>query len=304
MMRSPTAFASAFALALGIAALPARADLMFNLDTGNSAISGFTGPYATVDVHLVDATHATVEFTSLTNSGNIYLMGDGGSVAVNVNASSWNVTVPFTSPAAASNAGTGFTPGPYSDGGSGNEDGFGSFNQTVNGFDGFTHSADDVTIELENAGGTWAAANNVLTANPDGYLAAAHIFVTSSPANAANGAIATGFATGSDAPPPFPNLLRFCCLAQVCWAQGSCPGGAGAANNQHRVFPDQSPGQAIGAFFFGDHNTAMVAPWGRTTEGQHRRREPVAIGGSAARDCVLRPGRTAKAPPATSRQRR
>src|SRR5262249_45649905 len=108
------------------------------------------------------------------------------------------------SPAAASNAGTGFTPGPYSDGGAGNEDGFGSFNQTVNGFDGFTHSADDVTIGLQNTSGTWANANSVLTGNSDGHLAAAHIFITPSPANAANGAIVTGFATGSDAPSDVP----------------------------------------------------------------------------------------------------
>src|SRR5215469_3975027 len=73
-MKSPTAFASVFALALGVVAVPARADLIFNLDTGNSAISGFSGPYASVDVHLIDTTHATVEFKSLTNSGNIYLM--------------------------------------------------------------------------------------------------------------------------------------------------------------------------------------------------------------------------------------
>jgi len=203
-LHSPAAFASAFALTLGVAGMPAYADLIFNSDVGNAAISGFAGPYVMVDVHLIDPTHATVEFTSLTNSGNIYLMGDGGSVAVNVNATSWTLTLPPTSPAAASNVGTGFTPGPYSDGGAGNEDGFGSFNQTVNGFDGFTHSADDIKIELQNTSGTWADANSVLTGNAQGQLAAEHIFVTSSPADAANGAIVTGFATGQDAPPTVP----------------------------------------------------------------------------------------------------
>ncbi len=67
-------------------ALNASADSVFNLDTGNSAISGYTGPYASVDVNLTSATMATITFTSLTNSGNIYLMGGGGSVGVNVNA--------------------------------------------------------------------------------------------------------------------------------------------------------------------------------------------------------------------------
>src|SRR5215472_10923201 len=200
-LRSPTAFASAFALTLGVAGMPAHADLIFNSDLGNAAISGFAGPYATVDVHLVDSTHATVEFTSLTNSGNIYLMGDGGSVGVNVNASSWNLSFLKDS-----NSGTGFTNavGFLSDGGAGNEDGFGSFNQTVNTFDGYGHSADDIEIALQNTSGTWADANSVLTGNSQGQLAAAHIFVTSSPANAANGAIVTGFATGQDAPPAVP----------------------------------------------------------------------------------------------------
>ena len=205
MMRSPAAFASAFALALGIAAMPAHADLMFNLGTGNSAISGFPSPYAAVDVHLIDSTHATVDFTSLTNSGNIYLMGDGGSVAVNVNASSWALSFLTDS-----NSGTGFTNSlaNLSNGGAGNEDGFGSFNQTVNTFDGFTHSADDIKIALQNTGGSWADANSVLTGNSQGHLAAAHIFITSSPANQSNGAIVTGFASGSDAPPvPEPGSL-------------------------------------------------------------------------------------------------
>ena len=37
----------------------------------------------------------------------------------------------------------GFTPGPWSNGGVANEDGWGSFNQTVDSFDGYTHSSND-----------------------------------------------------------------------------------------------------------------------------------------------------------------
>src|SRR5436190_7485352 len=137
----------------------ARADVIsFNLGFGNAALSGFTGPYAHVVINLTDATHATITFTSLTNSGNIYLLGDGGSVAVNVNATSWGL-----GSLSAANAGTGFTPGPLSNNGAGNEDGLGSFNQTITSFDGFTHSSDTISFVLTDTSGTWAGAASVLT---------------------------------------------------------------------------------------------------------------------------------------------
>jgi hypothetical protein len=173
--------------------------ISFDLGQGNPAISGYPGPYATVTVNWTDLTHATITFTSLTNSGNIYLLGDGGSVGVNVNATSWTLGT-----ITGSNAGTGFTPGPWSDGGSGNEDGWGSFNQTINSFDGFTSSSDTISFILTDTSGNWATANDVLTGNADGYRAAAHIFVTASPATASNGALATGFATEGDPAAPIP----------------------------------------------------------------------------------------------------
>jgi len=181
---------------MAFTAQPAKADsITFDLTTGNSAISGFTGPYASVLVNRTSATTATITFTSLTADGNIYLLGDGGSVAVNVNATSFTL-----GPITGSNAGTGFTPGPYSDGGSGNEDGFGSFNQTINSFDGYTHSSDSISFSLTDTSGTWASAMAVLLANSGGSLAAAHIFVTADPANGSNGALATGFAANGTVP--------------------------------------------------------------------------------------------------------
>ena len=73
-------------------------------------------------------------------------------------------------------------------------DGFGVLNQTINSFDGFTHSSDNISFTLTNTSGTWADASSVLTPNDKGFSVAAHIFVTSFPADANNGAIATGFA--------------------------------------------------------------------------------------------------------------
>jgi hypothetical protein len=181
----------------------------FNLDLGNSALSGFSGPWATVSVNRTSSTTATITFTSLTNAGNIYLLGDGGTVGVNVNATSWTLGT-----VTGSNAGTGFTPGPYSDGGAGNEDGFGSFNQTINSFDGYTHSSDTVSLDLTDTGGSWASASNVLATNGSGNFAAAHIFVTSSPANASNGALVTGFAAGDGVGS---------CTAQTCGRSVDAP---------------------------------------------------------------------------------
>ena len=172
----------------------ASAVLSFDLNISNLV---YSGPMVRVDVTRLTATTATVEFTSLVNGGNIFLLGDGGSVAANVNAGAWSLTN-----ITGSNAAAGFTPGTYSDAGAGNEDGFGSFNQTVNTFDGYSHSSDYMKLELTNLSGTWGSDSDVLTANASGYRAAAHVFVTSAPANISNGAIITGYAT--EGPPSVP----------------------------------------------------------------------------------------------------
>lgn len=177
-------------------AVNASADMIFDLGLGNSAISSYTGPYAEVDVNWINSTNATITFTSLTNSGNIYLLGGEDAVAVNVNATSW--TLGLLTP---SNTGTGFTPGPLSDTGSGQVSSWGNFNQTIKSFDGYTHSSDKISFSLENTSGTWVNASNVLTNNANGAPAAAHIFVTSDPANTSNGALITGYATVKGATP-------------------------------------------------------------------------------------------------------
>jgi hypothetical protein len=177
----------------------AKADTVYSITVGNSAISGFTGPYGSADVHLVDSTHATITFTSNLGpvAGNSYLFGGTGSVDVNVNATTFTLGA-----ISGTTAGTGFTAGPYSNGGSGNVDGFGVFNQTINSFDGFTHASNTITFSLTDTSGTWASDATVLKANSNGAFVGAHIFVTASPANTANGALATGFAAngGSHVP--------------------------------------------------------------------------------------------------------
>jgi len=165
--------ATAMLAIAGFAFQQARADTYtFNLSIGNPGISGLQGPYAQVSITLTSSTTATVTFTSLTNSGNTYLMGDGGSVALNVNATS------FTASSISGTNSGGGTPGPYTPHyGPQRVDGFGRFNFTITSFDGFAHSSDSITFTLTNTSGTWASALNVLIANNQGAFAASHIFV-------------------------------------------------------------------------------------------------------------------------------
>jgi len=114
-----------------------------------------------------------------------------------VNATSWTL-----GPVAGSNSGTGFTAPTFSNAGSQNVNGFGIFNQVIDSDAGYTHSSDSISLSLTDTSGTWASAMNVLLANNNGSLAEAHIFVTSYPADASNGALATGFAAnGTDSVP-------------------------------------------------------------------------------------------------------
>lgn len=192
-----SAIASAIVFTGAVAAGPASADFIFSLDTGNPAISGFTGPYATVDVHLTDSTHATISFTALDPAGsNDYMMGAAGAVGFNVNGAAAISLISGT------NDGLGFTPGTWSDGGAGNEDGFGSFNHTIDSFDSYGHASDFITFTLTKSSGTWSSDTNVLTANSGGSLAAAHIIVSPGEDFSSAGALATGYAAGSGTPTP------------------------------------------------------------------------------------------------------
>ncbi len=182
---------------------------VFDLGSGDTGISDYLAPYAHVEVDLTSSTTATITFTSLVEDGNIYLFGDSSSVDINVNATSWTV-----SGISAANQGTGFSPGPVTadvkDGkpSGGQVDGFGNFNQTFTSCDGFKSSSDSIsfTITDKDTGGSWASATDVLMANPSGNYAAAHIFVTSSPANANNLNPATGYASGGVPTLPSPQV--------------------------------------------------------------------------------------------------
>ena len=121
----------------------AKADMFsFDLTTGNPAISGFPGPYASVSINLTSSTVADITFTAYSG----YLLGGNGSMNVNVNAVSWTVSNLF-------NNGT----GAVTDGGAKNADGFGNFNQTFDTHDGFSDAGTVESFTLTRTSGTGAS---------------------------------------------------------------------------------------------------------------------------------------------------
>lgn len=191
---------------LGVTATPAQASpsgtFVSKLNIANDAISPFlpSGSFGTLTITLVNPTTATATFTASANSQFQYAFIDSSIADLNVNASSFTASGFTGTPlngsfSAFACANTGC------DGGAGNVNGFGVFNQTVNAFDGYKFAQSQVIYTVTNNSGTWASAADVLVGNASmsgNFDAAAHIAVcdirgglTCSPGN---GALATGFA--------------------------------------------------------------------------------------------------------------
>ena len=171
----------------------AKATTTYSLGQGNSAISSYPAPYGSVSVNLnVAGNVATITFTAANTAAFQYLFGDGASAAVNVNGA-------FTLGAITGTQLPGFGPTTYSNGGAGNVDGWGQFNLTINSNGGYTTASKAITFTLTKASGTWSSDANVLTANANGALVGAHIFVAAFPANPKQVALSTGFAANGGA---------------------------------------------------------------------------------------------------------
>jgi hypothetical protein len=162
---------AAIALSAGLLASPAMADVIdYTLNVPNSGIPG-PAPYGTVAVNLFSTNEALITFTSNTAGGYYFL--DGGSAGVNSNGAATisNITGDAGAGASCPTGGAAC----YSNAGAGNEDGFGSFSNTINTTDGFTNKSTTISFDLTKTSGTWANAAAVLTNNSNGFLAAAHI---------------------------------------------------------------------------------------------------------------------------------
>jgi hypothetical protein len=180
-----------------LAAPSAHATLIENISVPNSALSGFTAPYATVSITAVNPNTANIVFTSLTTNGVTFLMGDGGSADLNVNGAYTLGTVTPIGPATG-----GFTAPTFVDNTPGQVDGFGVFDLSLNLFDGYTRAANSISFQITNTTGLWTSDAAVVTNNAAGANAAIHAFACTAPCTAAAGALATGFAANGGTPPP------------------------------------------------------------------------------------------------------
>ena len=188
-----------FALVTLSSAYSAKATTVtFSLSNGNPAIAGYTGPYGHVDVTQTSSTTATIVFTADSNGGFSYLFGAQGAIGLNFNAGS--VVVNTSSVA--------FGAEGLSLGGEANEDGHGSFNFTLDNFDGFTNAFSTITLTVTCTSCNWLAdSSNVLTPNDNGNSVAAHIFVAGATCPP-NSACATGYATnGPNEAVPEPTTM-------------------------------------------------------------------------------------------------
>lgn len=167
-----------FALALTCLAMTASlasADTVLSLNQPNSTLSSYPGPFGSVDISLTDSTHATVTFTAQGVSGSYYyLFGDGNSIDLNANASSFTASITGT---AANGGVVGFNSGSAQ-----NVSTFGLFNLSYDNDQGGAngnpgHYLTSATVSLHNLSGSWATSDDVLKLTNQGYYAAVHSYV-------------------------------------------------------------------------------------------------------------------------------
>lgn len=215
-----TRFAVILLALWALLAVPAGADTITYALTASNLGAGFAGPFASVTIGWSGnnpSNTATITFDSLVSGQYIYLMGGEGAVGLNVNGD-WAIDAcqnggnhpPDCSSIGGTNTLSGFTPGPYTLSGGGNEDGFGAFDLKVDSFDGFQHSATKVTFTLTNTSGNWAHAADVLKPNSNGEIAAIHAFAcinSPDPCTGSGSAIKTGYASGAFVVPEPASLV-------------------------------------------------------------------------------------------------
>ena len=139
------ALAGVITVSMGMTPAPVLADVIYTLNTTDNFGNSGTGPYAQVDIHYLNSTHATAEFTSLVG----FTFGEMG---LDVNASTFTITGLTFTLAASSNKTPDYTVSFGTKVG-----GIGNFalDYTVNP-NGFSDSVTEAKFTITNTSGTWA----------------------------------------------------------------------------------------------------------------------------------------------------
>lgn len=168
------------------------------LNTPNSAIAAYPGPYAEVVItDFTNSNTASVRFQSLQQGIYFYDIGGNSIGALNVNSTN------FTAGSFTFGGGTLTDITPVYNSNSATSE-FGKFNLNIDSKVGQGNPADWLEFTLTNNAGNWATATDVLTVNADKYLAAAHIYVATS--DGGNN-ITTGYAGDTTTTVPEPGTM-------------------------------------------------------------------------------------------------
>ncbi len=165
------------------ATISANAALDFSLTSGNTAISGYSGPYGSVSLTRVGNNDATVQLTAATG----YTFGDGQTLDINL---AGGGTFTISSLSGTVVGGGAAVPGNYSVDVAGNVDGFGVFTFRLDTADGFKDSVTSLSFNIHTTSGAWTSESAMLLSGVPAV--AGHVFVLDSTGKAA---LATGFAT-------------------------------------------------------------------------------------------------------------
>jgi hypothetical protein len=196
---------------------PAQASITLDLRDGNTALSGYTGPYGQVTVDEGIADDGNILNITLTSYSG-YLFGDGSTIALNLVS---NGTIQFQLDSFANDQNTALANTPYSFTPGQQVDDQGSYNFTLNLHDGYASAVHTLSFTLTGTSGNWTDDDNLLTENAAGHTAAGHVFVVG-----VGDALSTGFAgsgpyvpsdPGSSNVPEPATLIVWSLLGAMSW---------------------------------------------------------------------------------------
>ena len=181
------AFAATVVAVVTLTGPSARATMTEQIDAPGAALTGFTGPYATVPISRVTNNRADIVLTSLTNlNGQRFSKSDSTAADLSVNGA-----FALGTAAAADVFGSGFSASFGGVNSFGTLDGFGDVSFSRDS--GYPDAANLVSFLITSTTGLWTSDASVLINNAGGYSAAIRAFACTPPCTRPAGALATGF---------------------------------------------------------------------------------------------------------------